>query len=144
MLWSRGGHQKRKGRNNGALSRKFSLPLGRLEAEAKAIEEGVLLAWDLGLKDIIIENDAQLVTNSLGKQCVMLNFIRKVVERILADLRMFNAWDVNHTRRSGNNAAHILARQAKFLNVCNIWVEDTPPSIADQVQIDVPQCNLFF
>ena len=75
---------------------------------------------------------------------MMPSSIRKVVEGILADLRKFNAWDVNHTHRSGNNAAHILARQAKFLNVCNIWVKDTPPSIADQVQIDVPQCNLFF
>ena len=74
---------------------------------------------------------------------MMPSSIRKVVEGILADLRKFNAWDVNHTHRSGNNAAHILARQAKFLNVCNIWVKDTPPSIADQVQIDVPQCNLF-
>ena len=136
--------KNKRGEIMGALSKKFVLPLGGLEAKAKAVEEGVLFAWDLGLKDIIIENDAQLVTKSLGKQCVMLNFIRKVVERILVDLRKFNAWDVNHTRRSGNNAAHILARQAKFLNVCNIWVEDTPPSIVDQVQIDVAQCNLFF
>ena len=105
------------------------------------MEVGVAFAWDLGLKDIIIESDAQLVTNSLGKQSVMPNAIRKVVEGILMDLSKFNAWDVNYTRRSSNNAAHILARQAKCLNRCKIWVEDTPPSIADQVLLDVTQCN---
>ena len=117
----------------GALSKKFGLPLGGLEAEAKAVEEGVALAWDLGLKEVIIESDALLVTNSLEKQSVMPSSIRKVVKGILESLRKFNAWDVNHTRRSGNFVAHIMARQAKFLNVCNIWVEDTPPSIAVQV-----------
>ena len=49
----------------GALSKKFGLPLGGLEAKVTAIEEGVALAWELGLKDIIIESDALLVTNSL-------------------------------------------------------------------------------
>ena len=117
----------------GALSKKFGLPLGGLEVEAMIVEEGVALAWDLGLKDIIIESDALLVTNSLENQSVMPSSIRKVVEGILEGLRKFNAWDVNHTCRSGNSAAHIMAKQAKFLNVCNIWVEDTPPSIACQV-----------
>ena len=74
---------------------------------------------------------------------MMSSSIRKVAEGILLDLRKFNAWDVNHTRRSGNNATHILARQAKFLNMCNIWVGDTPPSIADQVQINVAQRNFL-
>ncbi|XP_030968764.1 uncharacterized protein LOC115989236 [Quercus lobata] len=104
----------------GALSKKFGLPLGGLEAEAKAVEEGVALAWDLGLKDVIIESDALLVTNSLEKQSVMPSSIRKVVEGILERLRKFNTWDVNHTCRSSNIAAHIMAKQAKFLNVCNI------------------------
>ena len=63
--------------------------------------------------------------------------------KILVDFRKFNAWDVNHTCRSGNNAAHILVRQAKCLNMRNIWVEDTPPSITDQVQIDVAQCSFI-
>ena len=124
----------------GALSKKFGLPLGGLEAEAMAVGECVALAWDLGLKDIIIESDALLVTNSLENQNVMPRSIRKVVEGILEGLRMFNAWDVNHTRRSGNSAAHIMAKQAKSLNECNIWVEDTPPCIACQVHRDVAHC----
>ena len=61
------------------------------EAEAKVVEEGVALAWDLGLKDIIIESDALLVTNSLKKQSVLLSSIKKVVEGILEGLRKFNA-----------------------------------------------------
>ena len=75
----------------GALSKKLGLPLGGLEAEAKAIEEGMELAWDLGLKDIIIESDALLATNSLEKQDVIPSAIRKVVKGILAGLRRFNA-----------------------------------------------------
>ena len=80
------------------------------------------------------------MTNSLENHNVMPSSIEKVVEGILEGLRMFNAWDVNHTRRNGNSAAHIMAKQAKFLNECNIWVKDTPPSIACQVQMNVAHC----
>ena len=78
-----------RGKIMGALSKKLGLPLGGLEAKAKAIEEGVELAWDLGLKEIIIESDALLATNSLEKQDAIPSAIRKVVEGILAGLRRF-------------------------------------------------------
>ena len=77
------------------------------------------------------------MVQSLGKQSIPPSSIRLVVNGIWEGLKFFNAWELSHVRRGGNKAAHILARQAKFLNDCNIWVEDTPPKIVDQIQANV-------
>lgn len=52
----------------GVMSKRIDLPLQALAAEAKAVEEGVLLAWDLSLKHIIVESDSQTIVNSLAEQ----------------------------------------------------------------------------
>ena len=50
----------------GVMNKKLSLPLGALEVEAKAADEGIRLAKDLGLKDVVIEGDAKVVMSTLA------------------------------------------------------------------------------
>ena len=48
-----------------AMSKKIWVPLSPLEAEVKAMEEGILFAWDVGLQDVIFECDSELLFHAL-------------------------------------------------------------------------------
>ena len=69
-----------KGQIMGAMCKQVFFPLWALEAEAKAAEAGILLGWDLGLKNIIVEGDAQLVTQVLKGVDALAIPILKIVE----------------------------------------------------------------
>ena len=121
----------------GAMSRLLPLPLGALEVEAKALEEGINLAWDLSLGEVEIESDAQVLVRAINYADTRPSSILKIVEGIKVGLGSFNQWTVCYANRHNNAAAHLLAREARFFPECRIWVEDTPPVIAGQVQLDV-------
>lgn len=49
-----------------ALSKHLPLPLGPLEAEAKAMDEAVLFAWDVGIREAIFETDSSVVSDAIA------------------------------------------------------------------------------
>ena len=49
-----------------------------------------------------------------------------VIEGIEMSLRQFRSWKAVHIRRGSNRAAHILAKLARGVDDCIVWVEDTP------------------
>ena len=53
------------GRVVAALSKKLHYPLGPLEAEAKAMEEAVEFAWDVGIQDAHFESDSLTLSNAI-------------------------------------------------------------------------------
>ena len=47
-----------------AMSKKLWVPLGPLEVEAKAMEEGIDFAWDVGLCKFVFETDSEMLHRS--------------------------------------------------------------------------------
>ena len=61
------------------------MPLGPLEIEAKAMEEGVQFAWDVGIRDIVMESDSQIfiyaLMGSSDSHMVIANIIEGICQK---------------------------------------------------------------
>ena len=121
----------------GALSKKLYFPLGALEAEAKAMECVIIFAWELGLRKVIIEGDSQVVIQALKCETPAPISIQQVITRATMWLPTFTSWETSFTWRNNNVAAHLMAKHAKDVIDCTIWVEDTSHIIIPQILFDV-------
>ena len=121
----------------GAMCKKLEFPLGALEVEAKAFEEGLNLARDLGLRQVVLEGDAKAVTDVLRGYCSPPLSIKMITDGILGQKHNALDWEVCWVSRNCNRAAHLLARNAQFVKESIVWVEDIPPCIEIQVSTDV-------
>ena len=127
----------------GAMSKKISRPLGAIKARAKAMEVGILFAWDLGLKNIVAEGDSLAVVQALKGNITPAISIQKIAEGISWWLKKFDNWKILHARRSSNTTAHSMAKEAKSILESVIWVEDSPLFITDQLMYDVLTMDIF-
>ena len=93
-----------KGLLMGAMSKKVPFPLGAMEVETLAMEEGIQLVRDLGLRDIDMESEAQTVVVAVGGSDPGLCSIQKIVEEAKLGLTTFSSWSYSHVRRQCNSA----------------------------------------
>ncbi|XP_023871669.1 uncharacterized protein LOC111984279 [Quercus suber] len=96
-----------------ALSKKLTAPLGALETEAKAMEEAVEFAWNIGIRDCVFESDAQIVTNAMLRLAEPPSSIDNIIAGAMSHLHKFWTVQFCHVQRSGNKAAHALAQFAR-------------------------------
>ena len=62
-----------------AFSKQIPLPLGPLEAKAKAMEEAIYFAKDIGLQDVIFETDSSTISGALNDTSTTLATIEDII-----------------------------------------------------------------
>ena len=99
-----------------ALSKKMFCPLGPLEDEAKALEEAVDFAQDVGIRDAHFECDSKMIVDAmLGVSCPQAS-IYNIITGIGQKVQAFKSFQFSHVKRTGNRPAHILAQHAKNID----------------------------
>ncbi|XP_030931239.1 uncharacterized protein LOC115957159 [Quercus lobata] len=120
-----------------ALSKKSTAPLGALEMEAKAMEEAVEFAWNMGIRDCVFESDAQIVMNAMLHLTELPSSIANIIAGVVSHLHRFRSVQFSHVPCTGNKVAHTLAQYARGVSSLHAWVEETPSCIENLVTQDV-------
>ena len=119
------------------LSKKLKVPLGAIEVEAKAMEEAVNFAWEMGIRDCLFESDSLTVVNGMLRVTEPPSFITNIITGSLSQLYKFREVQFSHMVRSGNKTAHTLVQFAKGVSDQNAWVEEILGCIENLVSQDV-------
>ena len=75
------------------------MSLGSLETEAKAMEEGIQFAWDMGICDVVVESDSQIVISALIGSSEPPIVIANITEGIHQKLYEFKRIEFSHVKR---------------------------------------------
>ncbi|KAK9999117.1 hypothetical protein SO802_018720 [Lithocarpus litseifolius] len=84
----------------------------------------------------IFESNALSVIQALSSDCTGGEF-GHILHDIKSTLHSFSCYSFKHLKRIGNRAAHVLAREAKFSGLTQIWKGVTPPPIQQIIRDDM-------
>jgi ribonuclease HI len=81
-------------------------------AEALALFHGVNLCKNLGITNLFVESDSQVVISTIRDQGASNSRFGHLVDDIREVLTYFTHWKIGHVNRLSNRAAHGLAKAA--------------------------------
>ena len=106
-----------------ALLKKIMVPLGAVEAEVKAFEASLLLAKDLGVRDIVLEGDSMIIHNALCERSPPPASVAAVIEGMQDLCKDFRRIEFTHVRQQGNRPTHLLAKHAFSIVDCIVGLK---------------------
>lgn len=70
------------GQVEATMPKRLPIPLGTLESKAKALEEGVLFAWDVGVREVVFKSDSKIIIDALREVSEALTTICNIIKGI--------------------------------------------------------------
>ncbi|KAF7811595.1 putative ribonuclease H-like domain-containing protein [Senna tora] len=106
--------------------------------EAEAMKRGMELALEAGVKDLVIEGDAQLVFDTLSNlDNAAMSPLTLTCICILNLSKKFSSFQFSWVPRTCNKVAHFLVSFAKDYDHNNWWINCIPCIIADVIRYDI-------
>jgi len=109
-----------------ALSKIVNAPLGAVEIEAKAMEDRVSFARDVGIREAVFEGDSLIICKALQGDGGAPSSIQNVLDGTLDLTSNLRSFAFSHVKRQRNFPAHLLAQYAKELKSYVVWLKECP------------------
>ena len=120
-----------------SLSQQVPLPTTIAQVEALAARRAAEFALEIGIDQVIIEGDSEVIYKDLIDPGPSLALHGHIICDTLQFANVFSRCTFNTVGRTGNFVAHHLARRAISTHVLNVWMEEVPQDILQFVQADL-------
>ena len=120
-----------------SLSQQIPLPTTVAQVEALAAWRAAKFALEIGIDQVIIEGDSEVIYKELIDPGPSLALHGHLIYDTLQFANVFSYCTFNTVGRTGNYVAHHLARRAISTYDLNVWMEEVPPDILQFVQADL-------
>ena len=107
--------------------------------EALAVEQGILLAQQKMLTQVILESESLSIVDAISSNSPH-GELQPIVQGILLLSSFFDVWKVKHLKREYNIVAHELAKLARETKISHTWIEMEPHMVQQLCQIDRAKC----
>ncbi|KAL2938777.1 hypothetical protein RDABS01_022226 [Bienertia sinuspersici] len=105
--------------------------------EALATRLGVKIALEASLSKLILETHNLRVYYALMKGKCENNSFGSIIRDILVLANQCHFVSFTHVKKSGNKAAHIMAKLSFSLGKMRVWIEEAPNNVMQVIHSDI-------
>jgi len=97
-----------------------------IDAEAKAFEEGIVFAGDVGIQNFVVEGDCLVIVQALHDVSLAFLSVAPLVYGMIATTYGSQCVNFSHLQWQGNRPTHLLAKNALGIDDYVAWIEESP------------------